>query len=129
MADFKNMRKRFYRVDEETTSHEIFAMLNEVGSETESDIEQELNDSDTEFVADDTLLQGDQNDSENRDSSILVPEATIHPAVNEPETEHFEITTPVVVETIDLSQPQGSSQKTPTSTKRRNNTKASVGGK
>ena len=51
MANFNDKRKKYYRIDQDTDADAIFAMLDEVGSETESDIEELLNDNDTEFIA------------------------------------------------------------------------------
>ena len=51
-------------------------MFDQVNSETESDIEELLNYSDTEFIADEPLSQ--ENEIESRDSSVLIPEANVH---------------------------------------------------
>ena len=100
MANFNNKRKSYYRIDYDTETDAIFAMFDEVGSETESDIEELLNDSDTEFIAEEEVLPIDEND---RDCSIIVPEANVHvvmaeennpvsiPCVPEDEVPDFEI--------------------------------------
>ena len=119
MADFNNKRKKYYRVDQDTTSNEIFAMFDQVNSETESDIEELLNYSDTEFIADESLSQ--ENEIESRNSNVLVPEANVHidPSNEEPEDplsatedhadEHFEISTVYSVQVITLDELQGPS--------------------
>ena len=111
--------KKYYHVDQDTTSNEIFAMFDQVNSETESDIEELLNYSDTEFIADEPLSQ--ENEIESRDSSVLVPEANVHidPSNEEPEDplsatedhadEHFEISTVDSVQVIALDESQGPS--------------------
>ena len=104
--------KKYYRVDQDTTSNEIFAMFDQVNSETESDLEELLNYSDTEFIADEPLSQ--ENEIESSDLSVLVLEANVHidPSNEEPEDplsatedhadEHFEISTVYSVQVITL---------------------------
>ena len=60
-------------------------MFDQVNSETESDIEELMNYSDTEFIVDEPLSQ--EKEIESRDSSVLVPEANVHmdPSNEEPE--------------------------------------------
>ena len=62
MANFNNKRKKYYRIDYDTETDAIFSMFDDVGSETESDIEELLNDSDTEFIAEEEVLPIDEND-------------------------------------------------------------------
>ena len=44
----RNNRKKYIHIDRETGSNEIYAMLDEIESDTESDIENLLEDSDTQ---------------------------------------------------------------------------------
>ena len=74
-------RNKTVRIDRETTSEAIFAYFDEIGSDNESDIENVLNDSDTEFVSEEVLPEGD-----NDNNNILVPEATVHMVVPENRT-------------------------------------------
>ena len=73
---------RSVRIDQTTTSDEIFAFFDEIGSDNESDIENILNDSDTEFVADAPLPE-----TQNDNTNILTPEAEVHVAESEAGTE------------------------------------------
>ena len=47
----RNSRKKYIHIDRETGSNEMFGMLDKIESETESDIENILDDSDTEYIA------------------------------------------------------------------------------
>ena len=47
----RNNRKKYIHIDRETGSNEMFGMLDKIESETESDIENLLEDSDTEYIA------------------------------------------------------------------------------
>ena len=76
-----NARKKYVNI-ERLSSGDIFALLDSIESDDEGDIENIMNDSDTEFVAEDesvistniirTEEIGDQS------SSVSVPEASIH---------------------------------------------------
>ena len=44
-------RKRYVRIDRETGSNEIFVIFEKIESEAESDVENLLEGSDTEFIA------------------------------------------------------------------------------
>lgn len=69
-------RKRYYEITEDTTSDDIFAILDAVESDNDDDIDNEMNDSDTEFVTieEDICLHSDDTD----DNNILMPSANIH---------------------------------------------------
>ena len=47
----RNNRKKYIHIDREMGSNEIFSMLNKNESETESEIENFLKDTDTEYIA------------------------------------------------------------------------------
>ena len=47
----RNNRKKYIHIDREMGSNETFSMLNKNESETESEIENLLEDSDTEYIA------------------------------------------------------------------------------
>ena len=53
--DLNNTRTKYVRIDRNTRSEEIFALLNEVNSDQEEDIENLMNDSYTEFFVDENL--------------------------------------------------------------------------
>lgn len=74
--DLSNKRKKYVTIDRDTESDQIFAMLDEVNSDEEDDIENLMNDSDTEFVIEETL--NDELDSDDEPLSVLIPEANIH---------------------------------------------------
>ena len=52
----RNNRKKYIHMDRKTGKNEIFAMLEKIESETESDIENLLEDSDTEYIAEEPIL-------------------------------------------------------------------------
>ena len=69
-----NKRKKYINISN-SSSEEIYAMLDEVESDLEEDIDQLVNDSDTEFVADKNLPECPPQSSNN---NVLTPEANIH---------------------------------------------------
>ena len=74
--DLNNKRKKYVRIDRNTRSEEIFALLDEVNSDQEEDIENLMNNSDTEFIVDENL--DNDIDSDDEPLSVLIPEANIH---------------------------------------------------
>lgn len=70
----KGNRKKYVRIDCETGSNQIFAMLDEIESEPESEIDNLLEDSDTEFVAEEEIPE----DNEETHHQVLIPEAVLH---------------------------------------------------
>ena len=74
--DLNNERRKYVRIDRNTRSEEIFALLDEVNSDQEEDIENLTNDSDTEFVVEENL--DNDIDSDDEPLSVLMPEASIH---------------------------------------------------
>ena len=69
----RNNRKKYINIDCETGSNEIFAMLDQTENETDSDIENLLEDSDTEYIAEEPIL-----DNKEEIHQLLTPEATVH---------------------------------------------------
>ena len=51
----RNNRKKYIHIDRETGSNEIFSMSDKIESETESDIENFLEDSDMEYIAEEPI--------------------------------------------------------------------------
>ena len=88
-----NKRKKFINI-EQLSSGEIYALLDGIESDEEDDIENLMNDSDTEFVAaDETTISISDNTAENivdDNVTIAVPEASIHILPEEPEEETSE---------------------------------------
>ena len=74
--DLNNKRKKYVRIDRNTRSEEIFALLDEVNSDQEEDIDNLMNDSDTEFIVNENL--DNDIDSDDEPVSVLIPEANIH---------------------------------------------------
>ena len=50
-----NGRKRYFHIDENASSEQIFALLDDVESADEDDIENLMNDSDAEFIAEEEI--------------------------------------------------------------------------
>ena len=71
--DFKNKRKNCVKLDRKTGSDEIFVLLDEVNSDLEEDIDKLMNDSETEFVLEESLKN--ESDSDDEPLNLLVPEA------------------------------------------------------
>ena len=69
----RNNRNKYIHVDRETGSNEIFVMLDKIDSEAESDIENLLEDSDTEYIAEEPVP-----DNKEESHQLLTPEATVH---------------------------------------------------
>ena len=78
--DLNNKRKEPVKIDRETGSNEIFAWLDEVNSDLEDDIDNLMNDSDTEFVSEESLEN--ELDSDDEPLNLLVPEANYHVVEN-----------------------------------------------
>ena len=51
----RNNRKKYIHIDRETDSNEIFSMSDKIESETESDTENFLEDSDMEYIAEEPI--------------------------------------------------------------------------
>ena len=51
----RNNRKKYIHVDQETGNNEIYAMFDEIESDTESDIENFLGDTDTEYISEEPI--------------------------------------------------------------------------
>ena len=78
--DLNNKRKERVKIDRETGSNEIFAWLDEVNSDLEDDIDNLMNDSDTEFVSEESLEN--ELDSDDKPLNLLVSEANYHVVEN-----------------------------------------------
>ena len=48
-------RKRYFHIDENVISEQIYALLDDIKSADEDDIDNLMNDSDTEFVAEEEI--------------------------------------------------------------------------
>ena len=80
----RNSRKKYIHIDRETGSNEIYAMLDEIESDTESDIENLLEDYDTEHISEEPIP-----DNKEESHRVLTPEATVNV-----ENESFDVEEP-----------------------------------
>ena len=86
-----NARKK-YVIIKRLSSGDVFALLDSMESDAEGDLENIMNDSDTEFVAEDESVISTnifrKEEISDQSSSVSVPEASIHilPTQNEDET-------------------------------------------
>ena len=67
-------RKRYFHIDENASSEQIYALLDVVGSADKDDIDKLMNDSDTEFIAEEEITQA----ASTQDTSLTTPEANLH---------------------------------------------------
>ena len=52
-----NGRKRYFHIDENASSEQIYSLLDDVESDEKNDIDNLMNDSDTEFIAEEEITQ------------------------------------------------------------------------
>ena len=69
-----NGRKRYFHIDEDASSEQIFVLLNDVESADEDDIDTLMNDFDTEFIAEEEITQV----TSTQDTSLTTLEANLH---------------------------------------------------
>ena len=50
-------RKKYFNIDENISSEQVYALLDTVDRDNEEEIESKINDSDSEFIADLDILQ------------------------------------------------------------------------
>ena len=67
-------RKRYFHIDENASTEQIYALLDDVETADEDGIGNLLNDSDTEFTAEEKIAQA----SSTQDTSLTTPEANLH---------------------------------------------------
>ena len=71
-----NSRKKYFHIDGESSSEQIYALLDDVDSADEDDIDSLINDSDTEFIAEEEITQA----ARTQDTSLATPEANLQVA-------------------------------------------------
>ena len=71
--------QRYFHVDKNSSSEQIYALLDYLESANEDDIDNLINDSDTEFIAEEEITQA----ASTQDSSLTTPEANLHAAPRE----------------------------------------------
>ena len=69
-----NGRKSYFLIDENARSEQIYALLDDAESADEDDIDNLMNDSDTEFIAEQKITQPISTE----DTSLTTPEANLH---------------------------------------------------
>ena len=67
-------RKRYFYIDENASSEQIYSLLDDVESDHKNDIDNLMNDSDTEFIAEEETAQT----ASTWDTSLTTPEANLH---------------------------------------------------
>ena len=66
-------RKRYFHIDENSGSEQIYSLLDDVESEDNNDIDNLMNDSDNEFIAEEEIAQA----ASTQDTSLTIPEANL----------------------------------------------------
>ena len=69
-----NDRKRYFHIDEKASSEQIYALVDDIESADEDDIDNLMSDSGTEFIAEEELTQA----ASTQDTSLTTPEANLH---------------------------------------------------
>ena len=69
-----NGRSRYFRIDENASSEQIYAFLGDVESANEDDIGNLTNDSDTKFIAEEEITEA----ASTQNVSLTTPEANLH---------------------------------------------------
>ena len=71
-----NGRKRYFHIDKNASSEQVYAILVDVESAGEDDIDNIMNDSDIEFIAEEEIKQLEHTMS-TQDTSLTTPEANL----------------------------------------------------
>ena len=76
-----NCRKRYFHIDENSNGEQIYALLDDVESADEDDIDNLMNNSYIKFIAEEETAQA----ASTKDISLTTPEANLHlvPSDNE----------------------------------------------
>ena len=69
-----NGRKRYFHIDENASNEQIYALLDDAERADEDDIGNLMNDSDTEFIAEEEITQA----ASTQDTSLTTSEANLH---------------------------------------------------
>ena len=67
-------RKRYFHIDENAGSEQIYSLLDDVESDDKNDIDNLMNDSYTEFIAEEEIAQV----ASTQDTSLTTAEANLH---------------------------------------------------
>ena len=68
-----NGRKRYFHTDKNASSEQTYALLDDVETADEDDIDNLMNDSDNEFIAEEEITQA----ASTQDTSLTTPEANL----------------------------------------------------
>ena len=74
-----NGRKRHFHIDEIASSEQIFALLDDAESADEDDIDNLMNDSNTEFITGEEITQA----ASTQDTFLTTPEANHHMTISQ----------------------------------------------
>ena len=69
-----NGRKRYFHFDENASSEQIYALLDDEESADEDYLDNLVNDSDTQFIAEEEVTQA----ATTQDTSLTTPESNLH---------------------------------------------------
>ena len=69
-----NGRKRFFHIDKNASSEQIYALLDDVECADEDGIDNLMNDSDTAFMTEEEITQA----ASTQDTSLTTPEANLY---------------------------------------------------
>ena len=69
-----NGRKRYFHIDENASSEQMYALLDDVESVDKDNINNLMNDSDTEFIAEKEITHA----ASTQDTSLTTPKANLH---------------------------------------------------
>ena len=81
-----NGRKRYFHIDENASSEQIYGLLDDVETAGKDEIDNLMNDSDTEFIADEEITQA----ASTQDTSLTIPEANLHAVPSENQSKRKE---------------------------------------
>ena len=69
-----NGRKRYFHIDKNVSSGQMYALLDDAESADEDNIDNLMNDSDTEFIAEEEITQA----ASTQDTSLTTSETNLH---------------------------------------------------
>ena len=81
--DLKSKRKHYVETDRGTASEQVLALLEAIKSDEEDKIDNLMNDSDTEFIMEEEIIEKKNENDGNNGGDLLVPDANVHIASTE----------------------------------------------
>ena len=70
---FSKQRNKYFHIDENASSEQIYPLLDDVEIDKKDEIDNLMNDSDTEFIAEKKIIQA----ASTQDTSLTTPEAKL----------------------------------------------------